>query len=49
MEACEESKQKPECWSVALGNSFNSQERVLVSGYDNGDIKFFDLKMNKII
>lgn len=33
-----------ECWSVAAGNSYNSEERVIVSGYDNGDIKMFDLK-----
>ncbi|CAB3364006.1 Hypothetical predicted protein [Cloeon dipterum] len=33
-----------DCWTVAFGNSYNSDERVLCSGYDNGDIKMFDLK-----
>lgn len=33
-----------DCWAVAFGNSYNSEERIVVSGYDNGDIKMFDLK-----
>jgi hypothetical protein len=27
------------------GNSFNDEERVVAAGYDNGDLKVFDLKM----
>lgn len=27
-----------------LGNSYNDQERVLAAGYDNGDVKLFDLR-----
>lgn len=27
-----------------VGNSYNSEERVVCAGYDNGDIKMFDLK-----
>lgn len=30
-------------WNFA-GNSYNSEERVVCAGYDNGDIKMFDLK-----
>lgn len=37
-----------DCWSVAFGNSFNDEERCLLAGYDNGDVKLFDLKMNKV-
>lgn len=37
---------KPDCWAVAFGNSFNSEERCLASGYDNGDVKLFDLRTN---
>ena len=37
-----------DCWSVAFGNSYNDEERCIVSGYDNGDIKLFDLRMNAI-
>lgn len=33
-----------DCWSVAFGNSYNSEERIVVAGYDNGDIKMYDLK-----
>lgn len=25
-----------DCWTVAFGNSFNDEERVVVAGYDNG-------------
>ena len=27
-----------------IGNSFNDDERMLCSGYDNGDVKMFDLR-----
>eukprot|EP00906_Rhabdomonas_costata_P028453 RCo040303 len=37
-----------DCWCVALGNSYNKLERVVVSGYDNGDIKMFDLRTMKM-
>lgn len=30
--------------SFVLGNSYNSEERIVCAGYDNGDIKMFDLK-----
>lgn len=33
---------------MSFGNSFNDDERCLLAGYDNGDVKLFDLKMNKI-
>lgn len=29
---------------TCLGNSYNTEERVVCAGYDNGDIKMFDLK-----
>lgn len=32
-----------------FGNSYNNDERVLAAGYDNGDLKFFDLKMNQLL
>ncbi|PNW72329.1 hypothetical protein CHLRE_16g672600v5 [Chlamydomonas reinhardtii] len=37
-----------DCWCVAFGNSFNDNERCLLAGYDNGDVKMFDLRMNKV-
>ena len=39
-----EGTQGRDCWSVAFGNSYNNEERVVAAGYDNGDIKIFDLK-----
>lgn len=30
------------------GNSFSDDERCIVAGYDNGDIKLFDLRANAI-
>lgn len=33
-----------DCWTVAFGNSYNNQERVVAAGYDNGDMKMFDLR-----
>ena len=33
-----------DCWAVAFGNSFSDSERCIAAGYDNGDIKLFDLR-----
>ena len=40
--------QARECWAVAFGNSYNDEERCVLAGYDNGDVKMFDLRMNSI-
>lgn len=37
-----------ECWSVAFGNNWNENDRCVVAGYDNGDIKMMDLRTNKL-
>jgi len=34
-----------DCWTVAFGDSFNDEERCVAAGYDNGDLKLFDLRM----
>jgi WD repeat-containing protein 92 len=34
--------------NLMVGNSYNDEERCIVSGYDNGDIKLFDLRANAI-
>lgn len=36
-----------DCWTVAFGNSFNDDSRAVSAGYDNGDIKLFDLRAMK--
>jgi len=33
-----------DCWSVAFGNSYDDEERCVAAGYDNGDLKLFDLR-----
>ena len=33
---------------LAFGNSFNDQERCLAAGYDNGDVKLFDLRTMQV-
>lgn len=37
-------EQSRDCWSVCFGNSFDDHERCVVAGYDNGDVKMFDLR-----
>ena len=39
-----DSSRARDCWTVKFGNSFDTDERVIAAGYDNGDIKIFDLK-----
>ena len=39
----------PDCWAVALGNAEGHEDRCIVSGYDNGDVKMFDLRKNELI
>eukprot|EP00471_Norrisiella_sphaerica_P012014 CAMPEP_0184503658 /NCGR_PEP_ID=MMETSP0113_2-20130426/52024_1 /TAXON_ID=91329 /ORGANISM="Norrisiella sphaerica, Strain BC52" /LENGTH=356 /DNA_ID=CAMNT_0026893199 /DNA_START=357 /DNA_END=1427 /DNA_ORIENTATION=- len=38
-----------ECWAVAFGNSFNDSERMVATGYDNGDLKMLDLRAQKLV
>lgn len=37
-----------DCWTVAFGNSFSDDDRCIVAGYDNGDVKLFDLRTNSM-
>ncbi|KAH3859315.1 dynein axonemal assembly factor 10-like [Dreissena polymorpha] len=39
-----EGETKRDCWTVAFGNAYTAHERCVCAGYDNGDIKLFDLK-----
>ncbi|KAJ3109101.1 WD repeat-containing protein 92 [Phlyctochytrium planicorne] len=40
----EEGQPKQDAWAVAFGNSYNDSERMVCAGYDNGDVKMFDLR-----
>lgn len=33
-----------DCWTVAFGNAYTEEDRCLAAGYDNGDVKLFDLR-----
>lgn len=33
-----------DAWTVSFGNSYNDDERCVAVGYDNGDVKLFDLR-----
>ena len=43
-----EGEPRRDCWTVAFGNSYNAEERCVCAGYDNGDIKLFDLRAMKV-
>eukprot|EP00796_Vickermania_ingenoplastis_P012329 gene12330-8458_t len=38
-----------DCWTVRFGNCFDPDERVLCAGFDNGDVKLFDLRTQKML
>lgn len=40
-------KNYPECWTVACADC--NQDKKIGIGYDNGDIKIFDLRMDKLL
>jgi WD40 repeat protein len=46
LEPAESEKVLPECWAVNFGNAYNTEERCVAIGYDNGDVKIYDLRMN---
>ena len=37
-----------ECWSVAFGDAHSTEQRCVLAGYDNGDLKLFDLRMGRL-
>lgn len=40
----DEGQEARDCWAVAFGNAYDAEERCVCAGYDNGDIKLFDLR-----
>ena len=44
-----ESSRARDCWTVAFGDSYNDEERSIIAGFDNGDVKLFDLRTSKIV
>lgn len=37
-----------DCWAVAFGNAHSAEERCVCAGFDNGDVKLFNLRTNSI-
>lgn len=38
----------PDCWTVAFGDSHCDGDRSVLAGYDNGDVKLFDLRNGQV-
>lgn len=38
-----------DCWAACFGNSYSDEERVIGAGYDNGDVKLWDLRANALL
>jgi WD40 repeat protein len=38
-----------DCWTVAFGDAHDADNRCVAAGYDNGDIKMFDLRTNSML
>lgn len=41
-------KKSPECWAVAWGGVHGPEDRTVVSGYENGDVKMWDLRAGAV-
>ena len=37
-----------DCWTVSFGNTVHESDKVIVAGYDNGDLKMVDLRTMNI-
>lgn len=44
-----DSSHRPDCWTVAAGNAHSPDSRIIAAGFDNGDVKLFDLRTCKIL
>ncbi len=46
--AAKEGEITRDCWCVAFGDAHSNDDRCLVAGYDNGDVKMLDLTAGKV-
>ncbi len=37
-----------DCWAVCFGNAHNAHDRCIAAGYEQGDVKLFDLRANRL-
>ena len=40
--------QARDCWAVAFGDAHCDAERCVAAGYDNGDVRLFCLRTNRL-
>ncbi|CAG0905944.1 unnamed protein product [Cyprideis torosa] len=40
----EDGEARRDCWSVTCGHAFSEEDRCIAAGFDNGDLKLFDLR-----
>jgi len=38
-----------DCWTVAFGSSSDSADKIIAAGFDNGDVKIFDLRAMSVL
>ncbi|OHT06639.1 WD-repeat protein [Tritrichomonas foetus] len=41
-------KDKRDCWAVSMGGTTGPQDRTVIAGFDNGDVKLWDLRTSSV-
>jgi WD40 repeat protein len=41
-------KDKRDCWAVSMGGTSGPQDRTVIAGFDNGDVKLWDLRTSTV-
>lgn len=41
-------KDKRDCWTVSMGGTTGPQDRTVIAGFDNGDVKLWDLRSSSV-
>ena len=49
LEPAEPGATPPDCWTAVLGNAHSAGDRAIAAGYDNGDLKLFDLRASRLL
>lgn len=44
----EPEERRHDCWAVAFGNAYSAADRRVCAGYENGDVKLFDIRNLKV-
>ena len=45
---CRACMQAAECWAVAFGDACGDEQRCLLAGYADGDLRLYDLRTNSL-